>query len=74
MEAWEKELVDNLHLFEPFKRVWQPNEMAIAYRVYNGHYGSALRDTGCGSCRRSVLSHCLKIAEKYREQLTQPDQ
>jgi hypothetical protein len=68
MEAWEQELRNNLHLFEPVKKVWQPDEMAIAYRVYNGHYGTALRDTGCGSCRRSVLAHCLKIAEKYREQ------
>jgi hypothetical protein len=68
MEAWEQELRNNLHLFEPVKKVWQPDEMAIAYRVYNGHYGTALRDTGCGSCRRSVLAHCLKIADKFRSE------
>ena len=66
MEAWEQELRNNLHLFEPVKKVWQPDVMAIAYRVYNGHYGTALRDTGCGSCRRSVLAHCLKIADNIR--------
>ena len=68
MEAWEQELRNNLHLFEPVKKVWQPDEMAIAYRVYNGHYGTALRDTGCGSCRRSVLAHCLKIADNIRSE------
>jgi hypothetical protein len=66
MKDWEIDLIKNIHMFSPVKRVWQPDEMALAYRIYNGHYGTALRDTGCGSCRRSVLAHCLKIVENYR--------
>jgi len=69
MEAWEEELIRNINIFAPVKKVWQPEEMAIAYRVYNGHNGTALRDTGCGSCRRSVIAHCLKIAETYRNKI-----
>ena len=39
----------------------------MAYRIYNGHYGTVVRDTGCGSCRRSVLSHVFKIAEDIKK-------
>lgn len=65
--TWEEELVANLALFNRVKRHWQPDEMALAYRIYNGHHGTALKDSGCGSCRRSVLSHVLKLAENYQK-------
>jgi|LakMenEpi03Aug12_release.lakeMendotaPanAssembly.Ray.scaffolds.fasta_scaffold2739410_2 hypothetical protein len=67
MEDWKVELETNIDLFQPVKRNWQPDELAIAYRIYNGYYGTAIRDTGCGSCRRSVLQHLIKIAEEYRK-------
>jgi len=67
--AWQDELRANLGLFNGKKRQWQPEELAIAYRVYNGYYGTALRDTGCGSCRRSVLAHCHKIAVKFASEV-----
>jgi hypothetical protein len=41
--------------------------MYIVYKVYNGYYNSDIRDTGCGSCRRSVVSHCRKIAADYKK-------
>ena len=64
---WEEELKANIHLFNRVKRNWQPDEMALAYRIYNGYNGTALRDTGCGSCRRSVLAHLFKLAENYQK-------
>jgi hypothetical protein len=67
MENWEKLLIDNIDLFVKQRKTWQPEELFIAYEVYNGHYGTKLRDTGCGACRRSVLAHCLKIAETYKQ-------
>lgn len=64
---WKEELEQNLDLFKPVKRNWQADELAMAYRIYNGYYGTALRDTGCGSCRRSVLQHLIKIAEEVKK-------
>jgi hypothetical protein len=69
MEDWQILLDENLDLFKPVKRTWTPEEMQKAYFIYNGHYGKSLRDTGCGSCRRSVLQHLFNIAEKRREEL-----
>jgi hypothetical protein len=66
MKDWEVLLNDNLHLFKGEKRVYVPEDLKIAYQIYNGHYGKTLRDTGCGSCRRSVIAHCTKIAEDWR--------
>jgi hypothetical protein len=63
---WEEELKANIHLFNRVKRNWQPDEMALAYRIYNGYNGTVLIDTGCGSCRRSVLAHCVKIAKDFK--------
>lgn len=67
--TWQEELKANLNLFNGNKRQWQPEELAIAYKIYNGHYGTNLRDTGCGSCRRSVLAHCHKIAQKFASEV-----
>jgi len=67
MEDWKEELENNLDLFVAVKRNWQPDELSMAYRIYNGHYGTVVRDTGCGSCRRSVLSHVFKIAEDIKK-------
>jgi hypothetical protein len=64
---WEEQLKNNLHLFTLERRHWTPEEMYIVYKVYNGYYNSDIRDTGCGSCRRSVVSHCRKIAADYKK-------
>ena len=64
--TWEEELALNADLFESPKKTWSGEEMALAYRIYNGHHGTVLRDTGCGSCRRSVLAHCVKIAKDFK--------
>jgi hypothetical protein len=65
--TWQEELIQNLHLFQGPKKNWDANELAIAYRIYNGHNNTHLVDTGCGSCRRSVIAHCLKIAEGFKQ-------
>jgi hypothetical protein len=69
MKEWEEDLIRNINLFQPVKKTWQPQELAIAYKIYNGYTGTTLRDTGCGSCRRSVITRCIKIAEEYRNKL-----
>ena len=46
------------------KRVWQPDELAITYHIYNLYYGESRRDTGCGSCRRSIISHVRNMYNK----------
>lgn len=37
------------------KKVWQPEELAHAYVIYNLHTGDSRHDTGCSSCRRSII-------------------
>lgn len=39
------------------KRVWQPDELAITYHIYNLYTGESRTDTGCGSCRRSIIAN-----------------
>jgi hypothetical protein len=63
--TWQELLAKHHTMFNGVKKVWQPEELSIAYQIYNGHYNTNLRDTGCGSCRRSVLAHCHKIATKF---------
>ena len=62
---WKTDMAANIGLFDGKKRQWQPDEMQIAYRIYNNYYGSNVIDSGCGSCRRSVLAHCYKIAQRF---------
>ena len=65
--TWEEELKANLELFQEAKKNWSGDEMALAYRIYNGYNGTALRDSGCGSCRRSVIAHCMNIAKGFKK-------
>lgn len=65
--SWEEDIEKHLHLFAPDKRNFQPEELYVAYRIYNSYYGTNMRDTGCGSCRRSIISHCRKIASDWEK-------
>lgn len=47
------------------KRVWQPDELAYTYTIYNSYYGENRRDSGCGSCRRSVIAHVRRLYEVH---------
>ena len=72
--TWEEELKVNLHLFTGIKKYWTPEEMQMAYRVWNGahrdQFGPRV-DTGCSSCRRSIVEGCRKIAEKIERNDTE---
>ncbi len=65
--TWQEELEANLELFQEQKKNWSAEEMAMAYRIYNGHHGTVLKDSGCGACRRSVIAHCLNIAKNFKK-------
>jgi hypothetical protein len=65
MHDWEMELIKNKSLFTGDKRHWTPEEMSLAYHIYNSYHGTRLTDTGCGSCRRSVLANVKRIALGY---------
>jgi hypothetical protein len=65
--TWQEELEQNISLFDEPKKNWSGDELALAYRIYNGYNGTYLVDTGCGSCRRSVIAHCMKIAKDSKK-------
>ena len=47
------------------KKVWQPDELYYTYQIYNMYFGENRVDTGCGSCRRSVIAHVRKLYETH---------
>jgi hypothetical protein len=66
--TWEEELKANLTLFDGKKSVWMPDELDLAYRIWNGAHGAHFGyrvDTGCSSCRRSIVQGCVKLALQY---------
>jgi len=72
--TWEEELKTNLQLFTTAKNYWTPEEIQMAYRVWNGANASQFGprvDTGCSSCRRSIVQGCRKIAEKIERNDTE---
>ena len=68
MQAWEIELTHNLEMFTSDKKNWTPEELQMAYRIWNGALGEKhgyKHDTGCGSCRRDVVVGVRKFALQY---------
>jgi len=63
--GWEEALRESAHLFPKDKKVFQPEELAIAYHIYNLHFGTMKRDVGCGACRRDIITAVKKLAQKY---------
>ena len=66
MESWEIILQENPDLFKQVKRNWSLEEVALAYELVNSYTGKAIRDTGCGSCRRSTIGKAIKIAQEWK--------
>ena len=66
--TWQEELQANSHLFDGKKSLWQPEELALAYKIWNaanaGTHGFRI-DTGCSSCRRAIVSGVVKLAQQY---------
>jgi len=55
-------------MFTGTKNLWQPEELAIAYRIWNGANAEKhgyRQDTGCSSCRRAIVQGCVKLAQQY---------
>jgi len=65
MERWEIILKENPDLFQPVKKNWSPEEIALAYELVNSYTGKAIRDTGCSSCRRSTIGRAIKISQEW---------
>jgi len=59
----------NAHLFETPKNVWQPNEMAEVYKIYNAYTGQNEKDNGCGGCRQSKVQLVRRAYEEYKKTL-----
>jgi hypothetical protein len=68
MQDWEIELTQNLEMFTSDKKHWTPEELQMVYRIWNGALGEKFgykNDTGCGSCRRDVVTGVRKFALQY---------
>lgn len=61
---WEVILRENQGVFPMSKLTFQPEEVALAYTIYNLKFGTAKRDTGCGACRREVITAIKKAVLK----------
>ena len=66
MERWEEILMNHSDLFQPIKKNWSLEEVTLAYELVNSYTGKAIRDTGCGSCRRSTIGRAIKIAKDWK--------
>ncbi len=66
MERWEEILQEHPNLFRQVKKNWNIEEIALAYELVNSYMGKSLRDTGCGSCRRSTIGRAIKIASEWK--------
>ncbi len=64
--TWEEKLKANLLVFTDDRRTWSLEELALAYEIDNEANGLNNRDTGCGSCRRAVISRVRKLAERFK--------
>ena len=64
--AWEEKLRANLSTFSYSKKTWSLEELALAYEIDNEANGLNNKDTGCGSCRRAVITRVRKLAERFK--------
>lgn len=55
-----------LPLLEKPRQVFQPQEMAQIYKIFNLYTGQNRQDGGCGACRTNVVNKVRKIYEEYK--------
>lgn len=63
---WQEKLQLHKDKFDGTKKIWHPEEIALAYEIWNeANSGKFLpkTDTGCGSCRRAVITGVVKLAQ-----------
>lgn len=68
MERWEEIIRDHRSLFVPSRRTWNNDEINLAYELVASYTKLNIRDTGCGSCRRSTITRAIKIAQEWKPQ------
>ena len=64
--TWEEKLKANLSKFTHDRRTWSGEELALAYEIDNEANGLNNKDTGCGSCRRAVITRVFKLIGKLK--------
>jgi hypothetical protein len=67
-EEVRQALLAHPELFHLSRRVYHGEDLALCYRIYNLHYGENRMDSGCGSCRRSVINHLKKLYNDLTKQ------
>jgi hypothetical protein len=68
--TWEEKLKANLNMFDGTKKIWLPEELALAYEIWNGANGEKhgyRQDTGCSDCRRAIVKGVAKLAEQLKD-------
>ncbi len=64
--TWQEQLRLHKEKFNGTKNAWHPEEIALAYLIWNeanaGKFPPKV-DTGCGSCRRAVITGVVKLAQ-----------
>ena len=64
---WKEELKLHKDKFNGKKDYWHPEEVALAYRIWNGANAEQFgyrTDSGCASCRRTVIIGVMKLVNK----------
>jgi hypothetical protein len=64
--TWQDLLTLHKDKFDGKKNVWHPEEIALAYQIWNEANRdkfSPKADVGCGSCRRAVITGVVKLAQ-----------
>jgi hypothetical protein len=63
-------LEENKDVFIPSKTFFTPDEMALAYRIWNTAHAikhGYRTDSGCSSCRRSIVQGVLKLVAEHKQ-------
>jgi len=63
--TWQELLTLHKDKFDGKKNMWHPEEIALAYQIWNDAYRDKFPqrvDVGCGSCRRAVINGVVNLA------------
>ena len=58
---------ENINLFSFDKKSWTPQQIRICYEIYNKLTGQNKSDSGCPSCRRTVINAVKLNYKKIKE-------
>jgi hypothetical protein len=63
--TWQEKLTLHKDKFDGKKSAWHPEEIALAYEIWNEANVDKFPpkvDVGCGDCRRAVINGVVKLA------------